>query len=81
MDEFAPYINDTELRSDVTVLADDGTGYDMWYLFVSTEKNGNIAVLFNPDSRTRKNIIGGLTPALRAKLSAEYSEENEEAEE
>jgi len=78
VDEFAPYLNETELRSDLTVLADDGTGYDMWYVFIDTESNGKIAIIFNPDDRTIKNIVGGLNPLLRAKLNAELSQENEE---
>ena len=78
VDEFAPYLNETELHSDLTVLADDGTGYDMWYVFIDTESNGKIAIIFNPDDRTIKNIVGGLNPLLRAKLNAEFSQENEE---
>ncbi len=83
VDEFAPYLNDTELNSDVTVLADDGTGYDLWYVFIETEKNGKIAIIFNPDERTRSTIVGGLNPALRAKCKAQFAEllETEEAEE
>lgn len=80
VDEFAPYLNETELHSDLTVLADDGTGYDMWYVFIDTESNGKIAIIFNPDERTIKNIIGGLNPALRAKLNAKFKEESEEPE-
>lgn len=77
IDEFAPYLNNTELRSDVTVLADDGTGYDMWYLFTETESNGRIAIIFNPDERTRRNIAAGLTPSVRAKTDAKLTEEEE----
>lgn len=80
VDEFAPYLNETELHSDITVLAEDGTGVDMWYVFMETESSGRVAIIFNPDERTRKNIIGGLEPMLRAKLSAKYlnTEETEE---
>jgi len=78
VDEFAPYLNDTELHSDLTVLADDGTGYDMWYVFIDTESNGKIAIIFNPDDRTIKNIVGGLAPALRAKLNAKLAEDEAE---
>lgn len=81
VDEFAPYLNDTELHSDVTVLAEDGTGIDMWYVFIETESTGKVAIIFNPDERTRKNIIGGLEPMLRAKLSAKYLNGADEAEE
>lgn len=81
VDEFAPYVDGTELNTDVTVLADDGTGYDLWYVFIETESNGKVAVVFNPDSRTIKNIIGGLEPLLRAKLSAQYLKDTEETEE
>lgn len=78
VDEFAPYLNETELRSDVTVLAEDGTGIDMWYVFIETESTGKVAIIFNPDERTRKNIIGGLEPVLRSKLSREYLSDNDE---
>ena len=81
VDEFAPYLNETELHSDVTVLAEDGTGIDMWYVFIETESTGKVAIIFNPDERTRKNIIGGLEPVLRAKLSAKYLSGAEETEE
>ncbi len=84
VDEFAPYLNETELHSDITVLAEDGTGIDMWYVFIETESTGKVAIIFNPDMRTIKNIIGGLEPMLRAKLSAKYlsgaDEQTEEAE-
>lgn len=81
VDEFAPYLNDTELHSDVTVLAEDGTGIDMWYVFIETESTGKVAIIFNPDERTRRNIIGGFEPVLRAKLSAKYLNGAGEAEE
>ena len=80
VDDFAPYLNETELHSDVTVLAEDGTGIDMWYVFIETESTGKVAIIFNPDERTRKNIIGGLEPMLRAKLSAKYLNGTEEEE-
>ncbi len=83
VDDFGPYLNETELNPDVTVLAEDGTGIDMWYVFIETESTGKVAIIFNPDERTRKNIIGGLEPMLRAKLSAKYlngAEEEETAE-
>lgn len=81
IDEFAPYLNETNVEGDVTVLADDGTGYDMWYIFIETEANGKIAVIFNPNERTRRNIVGGLNPAVRAKIDAKLSESVEETEE
>ena len=83
VDDFGPYLNETELNPDVTVLAEDGTGIDMWYVFIETESTGKVAIIFNPDERTRSNIIGGLEPLLRAKLSAKYlsgAEEEETAE-
>ena len=81
VDEFAPYLNETELHNDVTVLAEDGTGIDMWYLFIETESTGKVAIIFNPDERTRKNIIGGFEPMLRAKLNAKYLSSEGETEE
>lgn len=80
VDEFFPYLNETELHSDVTVLADDGTGYDMWYVFIDTEGNGKIAIIFNPDERTRENIIGGLNPTVRAKVNAALAKQESESE-
>lgn len=81
VDYIGPYLNETELEPDVTVLAEDGTGIDMWYLLIETESTGKIALIFNPDERTRKNIIGGMQPLLRAKLSAKYLSDTEDAEE
>lgn len=81
VDDFGPYLNETELNPDVTVLAEDGTGIDLWYVFIETESTGKVAIIFNPDERTRKNIIGGLEPVLRAKLSAKYLSGAEETEE
>lgn len=79
IDEFAPYLNGTELHTDVTVLADDGTGYDLWYLFIETEKNGKIAIIFNPDDRTIATITAGLNPNVRVK-SVQALEKISEAE-
>ncbi len=81
VDDFGPYLNETELNPDVTVLAEDGTGIDLWYVFIETESTGKIAIIFNPDERTRKNIIGGLEPVLRAKLGAKYLNGEEQTEE
>ncbi len=81
VDDLGPYLNETELDPDVTVLAEDGTGIDMWYLLIETESTGKVAIIFNPDERTIKNIIGGLEPLLRAKLSTKYLGDAEEAEE
>lgn len=78
VDDFGPYLNETDLNPDVTVLADDGSGYDMWYIFIETESTGKIAIIFNPDERTRANIIGGLEPVLRSKLTAKYLRSSEE---
>ncbi len=74
VDEFAPYIDGTELRSDVTVMAEDGTGEDLWYVFMETEKNGSYAIVFNPDEKTIETIIGGLNPTVRAKCNAVVQE-------
>lgn len=81
VDDFGPYLNETELNPDVTVLAEDGTGIDLWYVFIETESTGRVAIIFNPDERTRKTIIGGLEPVLRSKLAAKYLNNADEEQE
>lgn len=69
--ELAPYLNETDVAADVTVVAHDATGEDMWYLLSETKDYGRVIVLFNPNESTRENIIGGLEPRVRAKFAAE----------
>lgn len=66
--EFAPYLNETDVSADVTVVAHDGTGEDLRYLLAQTEKYGNLMVLFNPNEAVRENLIGGFEPKLRSRL-------------
>lgn len=68
--EFAPYLNETDVSADVTVVAHDGTGEDLWYLLAQSEKYGNLLILFNPNEAVKENLIGGFEPKLRAKLGA-----------
>lgn len=72
--ELEPYVNETELKADVTAVAHDGTGENLWYLISQTESSGTIALLFNPDERTRENIIGGLEHRVRAKYVQDTGE-------
>ena len=67
-------MNETELKADVTAVAHDGTGENLWYLISQTESSGTIALLFNPDERTRENIIGGLEHRVRAKYVQDTGE-------
>ncbi len=72
----------SELRSDVTVMAHDNTGEDLWYLIANTEKYGRVALLFNPNKKTVINIVGGLEPKLRMKYTEELGlKETDEASE
>lgn len=68
--ELAPCLNETDVPADVTVVAHDGTGEDLWYLLARTEKYGDLMILFNPNGTVRENLIGGFEPVLRAKLGA-----------
>ena len=71
-----------ELKTDVTVVAHDGTGEGIWYLIADTDKYGAVALLFNPDERTTGNIVGGLEPKLRMEYKEKFGvkEEAEEVE-
>ncbi|MGN0579083.1 MAG: hypothetical protein ACI4J4_10735 [Ruminiclostridium sp.] len=76
--EMGLYANN-ELKSDVTVMAHDNTGEDLWYIVCNSAKHGVLAVLFNPDSRTRENMIGGFEPKLKAKYLNEMKIADAEA--
>ncbi len=86
--EIAEYRKDTTIDADVTVMAHDETGTDMWYLCADTDKYGKLAVIFNPDRNTLYNMIGGFSPAVRNRYSDLYKavkpenkEEEQETEE
>lgn len=66
--ELAPYLNETDVSADVTVVAHDGSGEDLWYLLARTEKYGDLLVLFNPNDAVRENLIGGFDTKLRTRL-------------
>lgn len=74
--------NGEELKTDVTVIAHDGTGQDIWYLIADFEKYGAVALLFNPDERTARNIVGGFEPKLKMECTEKFGikEEAEETE-
>ena len=69
-----------ELKADVTVVAHDGTGEDLFYLIADSEKYGAVALLFNPDERTTRNIVGGFEPKLKMEYTKKFGIK-EEAEE
>lgn len=75
--EMAEYTNN-ELRSDVTVIAHDNTGENLWYIISDDERYGALAVVFNPDKNTRENMIGGFDPKVRANYTIETEETSEE---
>jgi hypothetical protein len=64
--------SDGSVNADVTVMAHDETGMDMWYLCADTDKYGKLAVIFNPDRSTLYNMIGGFAPSVRNKYSELY---------
>lgn len=76
--EMGLYTNN-ELKADVTVMAHDNTGEDLWYIVCNSQKHGVLAVLFNPDSRTRENMIGGFEAKLKAKFLSEMKTVGAEA--
>ncbi len=67
--ELAPYLNETNVPADVTVVAHDGAGEDLWYLLAQTDSYGQLLVLFSPNETTRENIVGGTEAKVRAKLA------------
>lgn len=71
----------SELKADVTVVAQDGTGEGLFYLIADTEKHGTVALLFNPDERTAMNIVGGFEPKLKIKYTEEFGFKEEAEEE
>ena len=79
--ELGEYTDGTSLSPDVTVMAHDETGQGMWYLLSSSDELGQLAVIFNPDKKTLKNIAGGLSPALRQKYSSLAKSEDGDEEE
>ncbi|MCR4780032.1 MAG: DUF6106 family protein [Ruminiclostridium sp.] len=70
--ELAELKSDGSVNADVTVMAHDETGTDMWYLCADTDKYGRLAVIFNPDRNTLYNMIGGFSPAVRNRYSDLY---------
>lgn len=78
--EFAPYLNETDVSADVTVVAHDGTGEDLYYLLAQSEKYGNLLILFNPNEAVKENLIGGFEPKLRAELRSKLGAEPEQEE-
>lgn len=75
--EFAPYLNETDVPADVTVVAHDGTGEDLWYLSAQSENYGTLLILFNPNEAVKENLIGGFEPKLRTKLGQRFFDQKE----
>ncbi|MBP3854603.1 MAG: hypothetical protein IK990_03180 [Ruminiclostridium sp.] len=69
LEEYKP---DTEIKADVTVMAHDETGVDLYCFVCGSKEYGDIAVVFNPDKRTLYNMIGGFSPAVRNKYAELY---------
>lgn len=70
--EIFEYVGDKEINAAVTVMAHDETGEGMYCFICATKEYGDVAVVFNPDKRTLYNIIGGLSPAVKAKYNELY---------
>ena len=70
--EIAGYTPDKEITADVSVIAHDESGIDMYYVISETEKYGDLAVIFNPDKRNLYNMIGGFSPAVKSRYSELY---------
>lgn len=70
--EIFEYTSGSEISSDVTVMAHDETGVDMYCFICGTKEYGDVAVIFNPDKRTLYNMIGGFSPAVKAKYTELY---------
>jgi len=71
--EIGEYAKDMQIDAEVTVMAHDETGMEMWYLYADTDKYGKLALIFNPDRNTLYNMIGGFAPAVRNKYSDLYN--------
>lgn len=61
-----------EVNASVTVMAHDKSGVGMYCFICATKEYGDLAIVFNPDKRTLFNMIGGFSPAVRAKYSELY---------
>ena len=72
--------NGESVNADVTVMAHDDTGTDMWYVYAETDKYGKVAVVFNPDKDTLYNMIGGFAPAVRNRYPELYAAVKPDAE-
>ncbi len=66
------YVSGSEVPADVTVMAHDETGTDMYCFVCGTKEYGDVAVIFNPDGRTLYNMIGGFSPAVKTKYAELY---------
>ncbi|MBO6301036.1 MAG: hypothetical protein J6N15_01190 [Ruminiclostridium sp.] len=70
--ELSEYVSGSEINADITVMANDETGVDMYCFICGTEKYGDVAIIFNPDKRTIYNMIGGFAPAVKQKYRDLY---------
>ena len=67
------YLPGTSIDAEVTVMAHDETGEGLYYFVCGTKEYGDLAIIFNPDSRTLYNIIGGFTPSVRINYNELYN--------
>ncbi len=70
--EIGEYKSGERLDGDVTVMAHDETGIDMWYLYADHPKYGKLALVFNPDNNTLYNMIGGFAPSVKNRYKELY---------
>ena len=66
----AEYTSGSVIDADVTVMAHDESGENMYCLICNITEYGDVAVIFNPNNRTLYNMIGGFSP----KVKHEYEE-------
>ncbi len=70
--ELTEYVSGSEINADITVMAHDETGVDMYCFICGTKDYGDVAIIFNPDKRTIFNMIGGFSPAVKQKYREIY---------
>ncbi|MBP5606115.1 MAG: hypothetical protein J6X60_11325 [Ruminiclostridium sp.] len=67
------YAAGTSIDAEITVMAHDETGEGLYYFVCGTKEYGDLAIIFNPDSRTLYNIIGGFAPSVRMNYNELYN--------
>ncbi len=67
------YTPGSSIEAEVTVMAHDETGEGLYCFVCGTKEYGDLAIIFNPDSRTLYNIIGGFMPSVRMNYNELYN--------